>query len=561
VAGRLGDPLSAGRYDPYLFRLFELVRKAALVFRRLGAGPGAPVAIFGPNTLWTQVALWGAELAGLACPINPLLNADSIIGLIRASGTRVAVIVGVNSELDVWARVSAAVREADPTIPLLDVDADEPSPGSMGRFEDLVRAEFDGTLAEPEPDSDASFYPTGGTTGAPKLTRHTHRNEAFVAMGASRMYDLQPAEVVLNGFPLFHVAGAFVFGLSSIAGGAAQLIPGRLGMRNRAVVGDIWRQADRNRITMLSAVPTVLSALLALPPPGKDTPIRVAYTGGSVLPVELADAFEDRTGIPVRNILGMTECSGMLTVEPFHAPRTPGSTGLRLPFTTISIEDLSTGAEAAPGEPGLVVVRGPHVSPGYVGRPAPNDTLRADGSLATGDLGRQDGEGRVFITGRAKDVIIRGSHNIDPGVIEDALLQHPSVALAAAIGMPDSYAGELPAVFVTLKPGAVATEAELAAFARDRVPEPAAQPKHIWILDEMPLTPVGKIFKPSLRAQAARYAVAAALNPLGVEVAEIVGGEQPGELLVKVGAFTPEKEMAMREAVRGMPIAVRFAPA
>jgi fatty-acyl-CoA synthase len=300
--------------------------------------------------------------------------------------------------------------------------------------------------------------------------------------------------------------------------------------------------------------------LLALPAPCR-TPIRAAYTGGSVLPTELADAFEAHTGIPVRNILGMTECSGMLTVEPFHVPRTPGSTGLPLPFTQITIEDPASGALLGPGQTGLVVVRGPHVSPGYVGRPSPNDTFRADGALASGDLGRLDQQGRLFITGRAKDVIIRGSHNIDPGAIEDALLEHPAVALAAAVGLPDTYAGELPSVFVTLRPGASATPAELAAFAAERVPEPAAAPKLVWIIEEMPLTPVGKIYKPSLRAQAARHAVRAALRTVAPDLAGVDDGDQPNEVVVTVAGLNPERETAMRDAVRGMPLSVRFVPA
>ena len=167
-----------------------------------------------------------------------------------------------------------------------------------------------------------------------------------------------------------------------------------------------------------------------------------------------------------------------------------------------------------------------------------------------------DEQGRLFITGRTKDVIIRGSHNIDPAAIEDALLEHPAVALAAAVGMPDTYAGELPTAFVTLKPGASVTSNELAAFAGDRVPEPAARPKLVWIIDEMPLTPVGKIFKPALRAKAARHAVSAALRGLALDM--VVSDGEAGEVLVKVTGLTPEKQTAMQAAVVGMPISVRF---
>ena len=142
------------------------------------------------------------------------------------------------------------------------------------------------------------------------------------------------------------------------------------------------------------------------------------------------------------------------------------------------------------------------------------------GWLVSGDLGHVDGDGRVFVTGRAKDVIIRGGHNIEPGQIENALLQHPAVLSAAAVGQPDSYAGELPVAFVSLKHGAKADEAELVAFIKPLVAEPAAHPKRIWILDELPLTPVGKIFKPALRNIAARDAIRIAIERSNIGAGE-----------------------------------------
>jgi fatty-acyl-CoA synthase len=528
--------------------LYDRVRQAASAFRGLGVTAGRPVALFTPNTLNAQVALWGAELAGLACPINPMLNRDSIVGLLRASGAAVAVVLGVNGELDVWHRVRQAVRIADPTIKLLDIDADEPSPGRDGNFEALVAAEPLVDWPDPDPDAVAALYPTGGTTGAPKLTLHTHRNEAFASTGAARMYDLRPGEVILNGFPLFHVAGAFVYGLSAIVAGAAQLIPGRLGMRNRPFLNDIWLQARTHGITVLAVVPTVLSALLAAPSAGaRNSGVRVAYTGGSVLPTDLADAFELQTGIPVRNILGMTECSGILTVEPFHAPRTPGSTGLRLPFCAVWAEP-----------DGIVATRGPNVSPGYLNGTGNTGTFHADGTLVSGDIGHLDAEGRLFVTGRAKDVIFRGSHNLDPTAIEDAVLRHPDVAVAAAVGLPDPYAGELPIVFVTLRPDATATEAEIEAFAAEHVPEPAARPKRIWIVDAMPLTPVGKIFKPALRAEAACRAVAAALAVVDPppQLTDIVAGDRPATVVVHMAL--PMDEDRLRAALVGMPLSITF---
>lgn len=539
--------------------LLDQVERAACLFRRLGA-TGGPVAIFMPHTVGAQVALWGAERAGCACPINPMLQPDHIAALLRASGAKVAVVLGRNKELDIWDRVRDAIRASGCAGAILDADGDEASPGSDGRFEDLVAAEQALAVPDPDPDSVASLFPTGGTTAAPKLTLHSHRNEAFVATAAAAMYDLRPGEVVLNGFPLFHVAGAFVYGLSAIFAGATQLVPGRLGMRNRPFIASMWQQVERYGMTVMGAVPTTMSTLVSLPVDADIRTLRAVYTGGSVLPTELADAFERGTGVPVRNILGMTECSGMMTTEPFHGPRTPGSTGLRLPFTALRVVRPGTDAACVPGETGIVMLRGPSVSPGYLDPAAGPGTFRGDGWLDSGDLGHQDAAGRLFITGRAKDVIIRGSHNIDPAAIEDALLQHPAVAVAAAVGQPDAYAGELPVAFVTLVPGAQADEAALLAFASGRVPEPAARPKQVWIVDELPLTPVGKVFKPALRARAARHAIHAALAVLQPppHVMEVLVAEGPGGAVIHVAALDAAAEAAIKAALAGMPIPIRI---
>jgi len=543
--------------------LFDHVNRAAALFRRLGGGPGVAVAVIMPHTLHTQIALWGAEAAGRACPINPMLQSDHLVALLRASGTKIAVVLGANAEVDVWDRVSQAVRAAGNDIVLLDADGDGPSPGSDGRFEALLDREPGEAMADPLPDAVASVYPTGGTTGAPKLTIHTHANEAFVAMAAARMYGLAPGEVMLNGFPLFHVAGAFVYGLSCVAAGATQLVPGRLGMRNRPFVGTFWHQVERHRIALLGAVPTVLSALVTQPLGDANIgSLRAALTGGSLLPTDLAERFEALSGVPVRNIFGMTECSGMLSAEPVAGPRTPGSTGLPLPFTEVRVIRSDLGEQCQTGEAGLILTRGPHVSPGYLDPTLGRTTFLADGWLATGDIGFQDEEGRVFLTGRAKDVIIRGGHNIDPAAIEDALIGHPAVSIAAAVGQPDRYAGELPVAFVVLEAGATASEEELLAFVAEAVPEPAARPKRIWLLDAMPLTPVGKIFKPALRAEAARYAVAAALATLPALPRDLtVSVAATGNIVVRVAELPSADEAQLRAALTGMPVEIQCSPA
>jgi fatty-acyl-CoA synthase len=500
------------------------IRRGANLFRRLGLNEHDSVAILAPHTASCQIALWAAEVAGRACPINPLLRPDHVVELLRACGARIAIVLGVNDELDIWSKLAPTLRASGVLTHILDCDADQASADSDGAFETLLAAEKGEYLTfSPNRDRNAiaSCFHTGGTTGAPKLAMHTRGNEAFIGRAAALMYDLSPNDVVLNGFPLFHVAGAFVYGLSTFAAGASLLIPTRLGLRNAAFMQSLWKQVEHYRVTVLGCVPTILSAMNTTPVNADISSVRVVLTGGSPLPSELADAFERNVGKPVRNILGMTECSGVVTIEPFHGPRVPNSTGLRLPFTEVRAFAASPeGADLACPLPydqtGVLALRGPHVSPGYSDDTRNPGTFEPEGWLITGDLGHIDIEGRVFVTGRAKDVIIRGAHNIDPAMIEDALLQHPDVSIAAAIGQPDAYAGELPVAYVTLKPGAYVEPIQLLQFISPRISEPAAIPKRIEILTEMPTTPVGKIFKPILRDRAADFAIKEALERSGL---------------------------------------------
>jgi fatty-acyl-CoA synthase len=388
-----------------------------------------------------------------------------------------------------------ALRASGLLTHILDADSESQTLESDGSIEKLRATERGDQLdfdTSKDPHAVAAFFHTGGTTGAPKLAIHTRRNEAFVARAAALMYNLAPDDVLINGFPLFHVAGAFVYGLSALSSGAALIIPTRLGMRNRRFIETIWKNVERYRVTAIGGVPTVISALNEVPIDADIGSLRVMLTGGSPLPTELADAFEKKVSKPVRNILGMTECAGVVTIEPFHAPRIPGSTGLRLPFTEVvtvraTADRAYLAAFCNPGETGIIALRGPNVGPGYSDSARNPGTFEPGGWLVSGDLGHIDTEGRVFVTGRAKDVIIRGAHNIDPAVIEDALLKHPAVALAAAVGQPDSYSGELPVAYVVLKAGSAIEGDALVDFVAPLVGDPAARPKHVAIISEMPL--------------------------------------------------------------------------
>ena len=482
------------------------VRRAANLFHALADGEEPRVAMLLPAIPQAYFTLWGAEAAGVVCPINYLLSAGHIGELIRASRANILVALGPTPELDIWSRVPQLMRDCPGLRHVLSVG---PADGVREFGAAVAAMPGDALRFERPADANAlaALFHTGGTTGAPKLAQHTHRNQLHAAWGAAHLYASTEHDVMLNGFPLFHVAGSFVFGLSTLLSGGEIVLPTLLGMRNAAFVERFWTFVERHRVTQLAAVPTVIAALLNTEAGAARTDsVRVLLTGGSPLPTELAAAFEQRFRIPVRNILGMTECAGVISIEPFAAPRTPGSCGLPLPCTEVRAVDRD-GRVCAAGETGILRVRGPNVGPGYTETARNSGTFTDDGWLVTGDIGHVDAEGRVFVTGRAKDVIIRSSHNIDPGVIEEALLQHPQVLMAAAVGAPDEYAGELPVAFVSLKPGAVVEPAALRAFIETRIPERPALPKRIDVLEAIPVTAIGKVYKPALRAMAVRRVI------------------------------------------------------
>ncbi|WP_439517120.1 AMP-binding protein [Hydrogenophaga sp.] len=482
------------------------IHRAANLFRSMGVGPDDAVAVLAPNTPEAQVVLWGAQLAGRVCPINYLLQPEHIASLLKAANARVLVALGPNDELAVWPVAEQVVRHHP--LPLVQIRVGATLAPGVPVLQDQMALMADQLAFDPDlhPDRVVALFHTGGTTGAPKLAQHTQGNEAHTAWFAHAFYDMDEHAVEINGFPLFHVAGAFVYGLALLAIGARQVLPTLTGMRNTGFVRAYWKFCEREHVTHLACVPTVLASLLGVPIDARLKSVRAAYTGGSPLPAELAQRFELATGIPVRNILGMTECAGLVSIEPLRGPRTPGSAGLRLPYTEVHAVPwrdgkARLGERCATGQTGVLVLRGPHVSPGYTDA-ARNAGMFEEGWIVSGDLGHIDQAGRIHITGRAKDVIIRGSHNIDPGLVEDAFLAHPDVAMCAVVAEPDAYAGEVPVAFVSLKPGSKLTPEDLLAAVAPTVYERPACPRRVVLLDALPVTAIGKVFKPELRLRA-----------------------------------------------------------
>ena len=364
----------------------------------------------------------------------------------------------------------------------------------------------------------AAYFHTGGTTGAPKLARHSHGAQVFTAWATVNLTGITAADVTINGYPLFHVAGVLPASLAALSAGLEVVIPTPSLMRNREVLTNYWRLVETHRATILSGVPTVLAALANVPVQDADiSSLRYCRTGAAPLSPELAARFKKLVGLHVHESFGMTEMAGISSITPAGVEGPAGCVGFPCPthaFRIVALDDTGGASErdVRSGEVGMVLFKSPNLFSGFLD---PEDNAKAfiaDGWLATGDLGWIDALGRLNLTGRSKDLIIRSGHNIDPKVIEDAIAAHPAVAICAAVGAPDAYAGELPAVFVTLVPGASATEDELLAFVAQRVDEAPARPKTIAIIDRMPMTNVGKIYKPELRLMAAKAVVVSLVN-------------------------------------------------
>jgi fatty-acyl-CoA synthase len=216
----------------------------------------------------------------------------------------------------------------------------------------------------------------------------------------------------------------------------------------------------------------------------------------------------------------------------------------------------------------VLCVKGPNVGPGYTDALRNEGSFTSEGWLITGDIGHVDGQGRIFITGRQKDLIIRSSHNIDPRVIEDALQQHPDVILAAAVGEPDEYAGEIPIVYVTIKPQANVNEQQLSEFANLYIPERPAYPKRVKIVDALPLTAIGKVYKPALKAKAIEWVMKERLQRLGLAQEVVAAVPDDGsvacvvfsaEASLKCQTISEETAVQIRGLMGGFAIAFRIA--
>lgn len=503
------------------------LHQTANMLHDLGLRPGETVSYILPNLPQTYLALYSGETAGIANPINPLLEPAGLAEILNAAQTKILVTLAPFPKTDIWEKV-AAIADSVPTLQtILQVDIANYLHGvkrlavglmRLGKGKEKVRAgvlDFDKTLAKYpaerlasartiDRDEIASYFHTGGTTGAPKLAIHTHFNEVYDAWMGTVAVDVQRQERMYLGLPLFHNYGAIAVGLGAWMADATLVMGTPQGFRGEGVIPNLWKIIDHYKINSLGAVPTLFKALLNVPVGDADIgSLQVAICGSAPLPVELARQFTAQTGVNILEGYGLTESTSVSAVNPRAGEPRIGSIGLRYPYQEMRIAQLEGDRFVrfcAPNEIGTVILRGPNVFPGYKDEFQNRGVFLDNGDgegrwLNTGDLGYQDEDGFFWLTGRQKELIIRGGHNIDPRQIEEPMHRHPAVALAAAVGRPDARVGELPVVYVELKPGATTTAEELLEFARANIAEQAAVPKQIRVVEHMPLTAVGKIAK------------------------------------------------------------------
>ena len=515
-------------------QLLGMIKGTANLFSSLaGSVPG--VAYMLPSLIETHLTLWGAETVGYAVPINFLLNPKSISELIKKSDAKILVALGPHPKLDIWEK-ALEIQKHIPDLILVRVSLPgTPEEPSVIDFRIALDTQPKNHLIfekSRSADDIAAYFHTGGTTDAPKLVAHTHRGQLVAAFGGAAMCGYKKTDILTGTLPLFHVAGTIVGGLSAFMAGVELLIMSPSGLRNPTIVNEFWRIVSDHKITLVAGVPTALSAVLQVPIKDNNiTSIRKGLTGAALLPPAVGESFRKITGGHLYEILGMTEASGLVSIDPLSGPGSVGSVGWALPYTKVDIlslnDDGSLGKPCGINEIGVIAIHGEHVSPGYLNKKQNNGVFN-NKYLNSGDLGYKDSKGRIYIAGRAKDLIIRSGHNIDPSMIENAMTTHPAVSIAAAVGMPDEYSGELPICFVELLPDLTVSEDELHQHATKTINERPAWPKVIKILEKMPLTTVGKIYKPKLRCIAAEIKVKNMLkNEFGVTDANVnvtIGG-------------------------------------
>ncbi len=567
-------------------QLHDKVAQAANLFRSLGVGENDVVAYILPNCNETTLTLLGGAVAGIVNPINPLLEPEQIASILRETNAKVVVTLKPFPKTDVAQKVAEAVRHAPKVDTVLEVDLNRYLTPPKSWIVPLIRPKIENkeqvahadylnfnrelakqpttlSFADSTQDRVACYFHTGGTTGMPKVAQHKYSGLIYNGWLGQRLLFTENDNIICP-LPLFHVFACHVILMAAVTSGAHVVFPTPQGYRGDGVFDNFWKLIERWKISFIITVPTAISAKMQRPVDADISSVKTAFSGSAPLPVELYRRFEKTTGVTIVEGYGLTEATCLVSCNPVDGEKKIGSIGITLPYTDVKIIQSTPDGpkEAAVDEIGEICISNPGIFAGntYTEAAKNVDLYYYDKYLRTGDLGRIDQDGYLWITGRAKDLIIRGGHNIDPAEIEEALLGHDAVGFAGAIGQPDVHSGELPCAFVELVEGASATEEELLEYCKVHVHERAAQPKHLTILDELPKTAVGKVFKPDLRKHAITRVYNEALQKAGLpaRVQSVVDDKKLGLVaqVVLNGAANEDVEIALGGFVRPWQVAI-----
>ncbi|MBF9061232.1 acyl-CoA synthetase [Rhodobacterales bacterium HKCCSP123] len=558
--------------------LHARVTQAANMFRAMGVKETDTVAYVLPNCTETVVTLLGGAVAGIANPINPLLEPEQIAAILRETNARVVVTLREFPKTDVAQKMAEAVRNAPGVQVVIEVDLLRYLTGLKKFIVPFIRPKNPTghharvvdwasevakhprdrlTFEDAKGDRVAAYFHTGGTTGMPKVAQHSYSGMIYNGwIGHTLLFTEE--DNVICPLPLFHVFACHVILMAMIASGGHMILPTPQGYRGEGVFDNFWKLVERWKVSFIITVPTAIAAMMQRPVNADVSTVKTAFSGSAPLPVELFHRFERAAGITLVEGYGLTEATCLVSCNPVDGEKKIGSVGVPFPHCDVKIlKETPHGIlECEVDEVGEICVANPGVRADgtYTEADKNRGLYYHDAWLRTGDLGRIDPDGYIWITGRAKDLIIRGGHNIDPAEIEEALAGHPAVAFAGAIGQPDAFSGELPCVYVELVSGADTSTDELMTWCREHIHERAAVPKYLEVLEELPKTAVGKIFKPDLRKRAITRVYDAALAeadlPVHVDhvdedkklglVARLRATGEPDEAAVAqvLGAFT-----------------------
>ena len=499
--------------------LGDLVRQTARGLQDLGVKPGMRVGLCLPNTPYFVIFYFAVlRIGGVVVNFNPLYVERELKHQILDSGTTIMVVPDLKL---IHAKVAKVAEETGlnhiivcpfgAILPMVkrmafaclkrrDV-AHIPTDARHVRFADLIADDADPEPVDRSPHDLAVLQYTGGTTGLPKGARLSHANLA--ANSAQMILHVghlpEGPERTLGVLPLFHVFALTTVLNYSVDTAAEMVLLPRFEMKQ------FLDTIRRTRPTQFLGVPTIYAAMIALEE--KDRPdfstVHICISGGAPLPFEVRDQFEHVYGVRLVEGYGLSEASPIIACNPLEGTVKDNSCGPAFPETILEIRDLDDPHRLLGlGERGEVCARGPQVMQGYWNRPEDDDKVFVDGALRTGDVGYLDEDGYLFLVDRIKDLILCGGYNVYPRVIEDALYEHPAVAEAVVIGVPDAYRGQSPKAFVALHAGMTADEAELCAFLKERLSK-IEMPSSIELRDSLPKTLIGKLSKKALADQEA----------------------------------------------------------